>query len=724
MEDSKKANVDPYEDEKSKLKISQKKEIIEKLNTISKKIKYDKSIKDFLKNASYEDYNPIVPEINSLKNKILIWINVKIVTIFFISLYLTGIFVLIGLTDSVMSEIKFSANLYLFNKTRLKNETFFDNYNSINHQTPTFSLYFFSSVLSTPLFSCTGIYFLTIIILLLNASCLFFGLANFEFHISLNDYNNNYSFKQFLFLLAIYFLLSVFVGIISPLPLNILRSAFFQYEKWIEAYNNNKLEKKNTIKTEDDSPKDEIININNQDISICKIDSLSITDFDENDFKPKDRKYGGNYNLYFFGYFLSILISMFLKIIINKYYIWPKYNNENNLLFFIAIIIFHISPILLSLFFYCIFSIIFNSKIKKNKKNKIISSCRLFGYIYYSEKETNPKNITCEECRTGIRKCYYNCYCYKCPCFKCCECNICCQCFHCSHIECCSKKEDLSQINNRAKQIYIIFRTSGIFSWFCNLLTNRIVYGFSFIMIFLELINFGFRPSLATFLKNCDNSKKDIINIFLLLGIFLFYLLSIISGCIFTKCFREEFKKPLSEGSYLGAGIAFLIVTGSIISFIVSLLIYFEIISDNKKYFFIPFSIGSIEYYKILLKRMSKELLELEVISFDTVFSIYIRIWNTFVYILEIINISYSNLILTQFIITSIVILFSLCFSICCYKLKKENNKIKKLEQLIEEKKKENEEKLNKTNDLKEKLESYQRISDDNDSPSNLLLDK
>ena len=50
-------------------------------------------------------------------------------------------------------------------------------------------------------------------------------------------------------------------------------------------------------------------------------------------------------------------------------------------------------------------------------------------------------------------------------------------------------------------------------------------------MIFLELINFGFRPSLATFLKNWDNSKKDIINIFLLLGIFLFYLLTIISGC-------------------------------------------------------------------------------------------------------------------------------------------------------------------------------------------------
>ena len=101
MEDSKKTNVDPYEDEKSKLKISQKKEITEKLNTISKKIKYDKSIKDFLKNASYEDYNPIVPEINSLKNKILIWINVKIVTIFFISLYLRGIFVLIGLTDKL-----------------------------------------------------------------------------------------------------------------------------------------------------------------------------------------------------------------------------------------------------------------------------------------------------------------------------------------------------------------------------------------------------------------------------------------------------------------------------------------------------------------------------------------------------------------------------------------------------------------------------------------------
>ena len=98
------------------------------------------------------------------------------------------------------------------------------------------------------------------------------------------------------------------------------------------------------------------------------------------------------------------------------------------------------------------------------------------------------------------------------------------------------------------------------------------------------------------------------------------------------------------------------------------------------------------------------------------VFSIYIRIWDTFAYIIEIINISYSNLILTQFIITSIVILLSLCFSILCCKFKIDNNKIKELEQLIEEKKKENEEKDNKIKDINEKLEL--------DSPSNILLNK
>lgn len=708
-------NKKMIEDEKNRLIISQKEEITEKLYAISKRIEFDKSIKDFLKNSSYKELEPIIPEIITFKNKILIWINVKIISIFFMTLFLTGIFVLIGLIDAIMKEIKFSTNFYLFNTTRLNNETFFDNYNNINLQTPTFSLFFISSMFSNAAFNFLGMPLLLIIILPINFFCIFFGLNNFEFHISLNNINHNYTFKQFMFLFLMYIVLSFSTGIISPLPHKILYSAFYRYEKMIEE-KKNKI-KIDTIKKEDDSAKEEGIDINNKDISEGKVDVFTQTDFDEK-FRPKIIRGSGNYNGYFLGYFLSILISMYLKITINRHIIRPIYNKEDYSLFFNSLILCHIFPILLSLIFYFIFSIIFESKMKKKEdKNVIISSFRCCGYIFYSEKEPNPKSIKLEGYRTGIRKFYTNCYCYKFPCFKCCECKVCCKC--CSCIEWCSREEDLSQIENRKKNLYIIFRTSGKMYWLCNLLSNRTIMGFSFLMYFLELINIGFRPSLSTYHKNCEDSNKEIINMLLLLGIFLFYSLSILSGCIFNKAFGETFKDNMNEGGYLGSGMVLLIVTGSLVSFIFSLLIRFEIVSENIKFFLIPFSIGSVEYYKILLKKMSDSLLELEIVSADMLFSIYTNIWDIFIYILDIINPSYSSLILTQFIITLIVLVFSLLFTKIAYNY----IKLEKLKRMVKEKEEENKEMEEKIK--KEKIKNKEEELNINADPIfNKLLEE
>ena len=158
------------------------------------------------------------------------------------------------------------------------------------------------------------------------------------------------------------------------------------------------------------------------------------------------------YNGYFLGFLISILVSMGLKFILNRFVIVQKQGKIGK--FYGLLIAFHAGPIILSLIVYYIFSIIFNEKIvKPEDKKKSTKSCRVCGYVYYSEEEPNDIEIKCEGCRKGFRKCYYNCLCSSCPCFKCCECKKCCCCF--------GEEQDLSEVNHREKKICIIYYSTG-----------------------------------------------------------------------------------------------------------------------------------------------------------------------------------------------------------------------------------------------------------------------
>ena len=189
-------------------------------------------------------------------------------------------------------------------------------------------------------------------------------------------------------------------------------------------------------------------------------------------------------------------------------------------------------------------------------------------------------------------------------------------------------------------------------------------------MFFLELINFGFKPSLSNFIENYDNSKLYIINILSLAGILLFFFITYLAGFLFKKCF--DLKEEIGEGTYLGLGIIPLIFTGSLVSFIVSILSYFDIVSEKVKHYIIPLSIGSVEFYKILLQKVSYAIFKTQaLLSFDSLFSFYIIIWNIFTFILELTKVKVSKLILIQFIITLIIIALVLIAII--YVLKKRN---------------------------------------------------
>ena len=604
-----------YNEEKKLLVDKEKDLLMINLLTIYDNLKDKESVDQFLLDSKKEE-QAFVGEIDESKNKCIIWFNMKILGIIFMTLYITGIYVIIGLKDAVWKEIKASASLHLSNTTRTINETFYENYNQINLGSPQFSLYFMTSSFSGALFDLCGFYKQTIIFLILN-SLLFFGVAVFDFHVTPEDINEKYSVWQFLYLVLIYALLYIFIGLISMLPHYIFNYAFYEYEKWEV----NKKRRRNNL-----------------------------PEIDKNN-KMKDNE--GEFNGYFTGFFISILVSMALKNILNQYIIVP--NAENISIFYGTLLGCYCIPIILALLVFILFSKIFNSTIKKNEDptGKTKSGCRFCGYVFYTESEPNPEKIKCEWMRKGFRKCYVNCFCYNCCCFKCLACKKCCG----------DEKDDheLSDVKGRDKKICIIYKVYGKFAWLCDLVTNRELLGFSLLMFYLQLINYGFRGSLSNYLSKCKDSERNVINLLSLAGILFFYYITVFTGCIFAKATGS---KITGESNYIGFGLVPIIFNSSLVSFIISLLSYYDLVSDTV-YYLIPFSIGSIEFYLILLKQISRVLLKTELISFDSLFSVYLAIWNFFSFILDVFDASISGLILTQFILSVIATPISLIL-MCC----------------------------------------------------------
>ena len=343
-----------YEEENEALIQKEKSIFAKSLREISVKIESKKSVQNFLEAALEED-DPKMPEINEKKNKCLIWFNMKIIGIIFMTLYIIGLYIFIGFMNSVMEEIKASATLYLSNTTRNENERFNDNYNQINQEPQEFELYFLTSNLSGKLLDCLTIYGLTIIDLIINAA-IFFGIYNFEFHILPENINTNYNIWQFLYLVLMYILLYLSIGLISSLPHSIFTSAFDQYEKWKEERQNNQLHQ------------------NAQD----------------NQEKPAKK-----YNGYWLGYFISILFSMGLKYILNQFIIVQKHGIIKK--FYGFLIACHWVPILLSLVVYYGFSKIFNEKIVKQKAKKNHQVADFLDIFIIQKKSQMKKKLNVED---------------------------------------------------------------------------------------------------------------------------------------------------------------------------------------------------------------------------------------------------------------------------------------------------------------------------------------
>ena len=94
-----------YEKEKQLIIDNEKKALIDNLTDISKEINKHNSIREFLLNIR-EKKEQIVPELTTEKNKCFISFNLKVLGIIFMILFITGIYIFIGVMNSVMTEIK------------------------------------------------------------------------------------------------------------------------------------------------------------------------------------------------------------------------------------------------------------------------------------------------------------------------------------------------------------------------------------------------------------------------------------------------------------------------------------------------------------------------------------------------------------------------------------------------------------------------------------------
>ena len=182
-------------------------------------------------------------------------------------------------------------------------------------------------------------------------------------------------------------------------------------------------------------------------------------------------------------------------------------------------------------------------------------------------------------------------------------------------------------------------------------------------MFLLELVNFGFKPNLSEYLDGLDNSELYKYNLFGLLGILIFYFLTLFSGWAFKNFLSSADLE--GEGSNLGIGLDVIFFPGSVVSFIISIFAYFTDISEEAKHLIMPLSIGSIEFFKILLQNISDGIFKTQAVSFDSLFSIYVIIWNIFAFILDITGVNTKKMILAQFIVSLIVIIFGIFLFVC-----------------------------------------------------------
>lgn len=317
-----------------------------------------------------------------------------------------------------------------------------------------------------------------------------------------------------------------------------------------------------------------------------------------------------NNNGYIFSYLFSIIGSSITIIILNNCFVINK--NEDS--FYYNIVLIYIIFGVLSLLTYWIFLPSIDESNSYENSNEV-KSFQFCGYLCYSEK--------------------FN--------FE----------------------------NNKKDKICIMYKTKGFFSWICGFICNGRFFFWSLIIISLEICNIGFKSSISQFYDNNQNTYKLIIYIISYVSIIFYYFLNVSIGFLFKKKYSKN--KQFDEFDSLYYGLYIVIYIGALYSIIISILVYFNILTDKAHYFTIISSQSS-EYIKMLIlfiiDSTPNDELYLELISGNMLISFYLILYSVIPTLLDLFNIEVKILILIQFFCAIIVVIFLTIAIFCCNLLK------------------------------------------------------
>ena len=590
------------------------KDFVQKENDLLKerKVQLVKDLKDIQDKIYKEDnidafiYNNVddilgVSQVIILTSNICSFINIKLIGTVFITLYFIGVLEIIGLLNTIREEIKASFNITLLDKKRKTD--FYQNYINENLKMPSFNLFFLSALFSDFLINLITFPGTVILILLINSSIIYFGLGSFDFH-SGESLNERYTFKENMYLIGLYLVIYLFLGIIALFRYDIIQKGFILFD--LQVNENDKIKK----------------------------------------------------NGYVFVFLLSMVVSSVIKIVLDRKFVFHKVrliiNNENDQSFFdfsLVIIIIYGLSMIISLIFYAIYEFSFDKK-KEKKSNTSHEASKICGYLIYKEKTSGDCcNNFCLDCSAANYKCGM--------CLGLHLCNCCCCCLCCP--------SDYNEAEEGAQQICVIYKLKGCHSWIFDLLAGLDMFKLVVAIYIFELINLGFNPELSRYINDNIGQKEIlIINIISFSSIILLYLINIIVGYLFFEtCSLGKKAIELTEDSFsttlekteLNLIIQPIIIFVDIIvglSTIISILFYYKALKEVI-YYIIPFSLSISEYANIIFVYYTGNNITVDIVKKSVAISFYKMIFSIFLSFINIFDLKNESLIFTQFIMGCII---------------------------------------------------------------------
>ena len=687
-----------YEEDKE-----EKKNLVNILNKISNKLTTEGN-----ENKTFDEiYNEISNEekfnINSLvtikkeKSAFSLFFYFYFLLPFLIIINLSGIFQSITKLNSISTILKNSIKYYFvkekFDEKYSKEDKFLKHYetnynfyqiffkeslkNSLD-----FNLIMLSNFIGFILLRFIGFYLSSFILLSINLIS-FSRIANFNF-MEIDRETYNYSISQIFFLLFCYLICFIGVGSSSLLSQKILICHYSTYYNYLNQKEEIEENKKASIKKELYENKKDPILIDD----LAKKNENLYKKFLNQMFKSKSKD-TFNYIIVvsittILGYFLRYIANFI--IIKNKITYDSNYNitfiNQNNqtsfnktniefiythdnYLFKLATEYFYVFSVTASILIYCIFTakvfevdekkgekIIENINLEK-KKNININIYKIFGFTIYKQNIIKKKeNIPTCEC---LQLC--------CKSFSFCYDEVCCNKENNNNYDnCCCELNDISYNKNEECFCYC-YQERRFCDFFKRYITSdiqKIIIPKMLIFFVLQLTTIGFErihnDNEINFLEINNIEIKEIIIPFIvfLIGLILFFSISIGYGMLSSK--EEdllEYKMQSRISISMFKGIDGILYFNSIYSFCHSINYFREkdFISNSKYYIDIPFLMNKfyffiLTYFYLACSEAQKGW---EIISGETLISIYISLWTLFYNLIRD-NLSVTFLVIIQMI--------------------------------------------------------------------------